>query len=250
MNYEGYTESFMDNFGDLRNTCREVVVGNVQYLIFTFQFGVSKSIVDWASQIIEAHPFHNVIITMHAYMYNDGTRQDANDYYPDSYIGENLWNDFVSQHENITMVLSGHIDNEVLTYRQDKGVNGNVVTQMLIDPQGIDADVSHSGMVAMFYFSEDGKNVQVEWYSTFQEQLYGYANRFELEVNSIIDPDFNPNAGKDEPTDSSSSNNTPSASSSEQSGSPLAGCMGFVGAEGLISIAIVICAIAKSKKEN
>ena len=95
---------------------------------------------------------------------------------------------------------------------------------MLIDPQGIDLTYP-TGMITMLYFSDDGKDVQVRWYSPIQDKFYRAENQFTMQVDSIV-------------------------SSNEPAVEEKAGCMGFVGAEGLISIAVAICAIAKSKKEN
>ena len=41
------------------------------------------------------------------------------------------------------------------------------------------------GLVAMFYFSEDGRNVQVEYYSTIQEKYFMYTNQFTFELEVV-----------------------------------------------------------------
>jgi hypothetical protein len=69
--------------------------------------------------------------------------------------------------------------------REDDGVNGNKVVQMLIDPQGMDA-ASPVGMVAMFHFSEDGKTVQVEYYSTLEEKWYHPDNQFTFTLDVVM----------------------------------------------------------------
>ena len=52
--------------------------------------------------------------------------------------GQGMWEKFISQYENIFLVMSGHNCDEDVVYRQDYGVHGNVVTQILIDFQDVD----------------------------------------------------------------------------------------------------------------
>jgi len=84
--------------------------------------------------------------------------------------GAELWEKLVSQHSNIVMVLCGH-DHKTkdIVRREREGVNGNVVTEMLICPQSIDVNDSSTpkaGMVAMLYFSNGGKDISVEYVNT------------------------------------------------------------------------------------
>jgi len=70
-----------------------------------------------------------------------------------------MWNKLISQHEKIIMTFSGHAPCANVVMRQDKGVHGNTVSQFLVDVQTMDKTYNYeTGMVAMLYFSEDGKN--------------------------------------------------------------------------------------------
>ncbi len=88
-------------------------------------------------------------------------------------------------HENIVMKLCGHIAADTVVMNERGGVNGNVVKEFLINPQTNDTTYEGTGMVSMFYFSEDGKNVQVETYSTIREAFYRKDNQFEFELNTV-----------------------------------------------------------------
>ena len=72
----------------------------------------------------------------------------------------------VSKHENIFMILCGHDSSSTIVMKQTAGDNGNIVTQMLINPQGVDGGQTPTGMVAMLYFAKDGRSIEVEYYST------------------------------------------------------------------------------------
>ena len=101
-----------------------------------------------------------------------------------------MWNKLIKKHKNIVLVLSGHdpCDNVIMT--QTKGENGNTVTQMLIDGQGVDAAQGASGLVAMLYFSEDGKKVSVEYYSTIKEQYFMSDSQFSFELDLVDEEDI------------------------------------------------------------
>jgi hypothetical protein len=113
-------------------------------------------------------------------MYHDGTTLSKEDCYPpstytgytDAQNGDDMWDKAFSQHKNVLLVLSGHDPWQHIVYRQDKGVNGNTVTQMLIDPQYTDLYVGSTAMVAMLYFSEDGQTMTVRFYSVSKD-CYG-----------------------------------------------------------------------------
>ena len=185
----------------IENTWRKIKVNGVEYLIFTLDYGAKDPVLAWAGEIIDANPQSHVIITTHAYMFRDGTTLDAGDVYPPSNAdaennnGDDMWNEFVSQHENIFLVLSGHDPEDDVIMRQDAGVHGNTVTQMLIDPQGMDQGYlgtgdDPTGMVCLLHFSGDAKTVDVEYYSTVRGAYYKTSNQFTFETGiSAVDPD-------------------------------------------------------------
>ncbi len=174
---------------DICNSWQELTVGEIKYLIFTLDYGAYDEVLDWASEIIAAHPEHNVIITTHAYLFRDGTTLDAGDVVPPSNKGsqynngDHMWDKLIKKHENIVLVLSGHDPCDYVVYAQDKGTNGNVVTQMLIDPQGVDKAQGGVGLVTMLYFSADGKTMQVETYSTDRKAFFLEENQFTLTLD-------------------------------------------------------------------
>jgi hypothetical protein len=72
------------------------------------------------------------------------------------------------------------------------GENGNIVTQFLVDPQGVDAALGATGMVAMLYFSEDGKTLTVEQYSTVKDMYYMSTSQFTLPLDGKDEPSVAP----------------------------------------------------------
>ena len=100
--------------------------------------------------------------------------------------GDHMWDKLISKYENIVLVLSGHDPCDRIVTTQTKGVGGNTVTQMLIDPQGLDDEVrGGTGMVAMLYFSEDGSQVQVEYISTVKNAYFLEENQFSVTLDTV-----------------------------------------------------------------
>ena len=198
--YDDYKDVISGSYeGDMRNTYQKFSVGNVKYMVFALDYGPSNDVLAWAKDVIDSHPDYNVIITTHAYLFRDGTTLDVDDVVPplkvhESYTpersgknnGDHIWDKLVSQCENIVLVLSGHDPWDDIVMTQEKGLHGNTVTQMLIDPQAVDKTVDGGvGAVAMLYFSEDGKDVTVRYYSTLQEKYFMNGSQFSMTLNVV-----------------------------------------------------------------
>ncbi|MBO4860498.1 MAG: metallophosphoesterase [Clostridia bacterium] len=182
-----YTESYDEK---IENTARIVQIGMVKYLILTLDYGAADKVLDWAGKVIESHPDCNVIVTTHCYLFRDGTTLDANDVCPPTASGgynngDHMWEKFVSKHRNISLVISGHdpCDNVVVT--RSEGAGGATVTQMLVDPQGMDL-TSPAGMICMLYFSEDGTQVQVEYYSAIRDRYFKKSNQTSFTLETTV----------------------------------------------------------------
>lgn len=84
----------------------------------------------------------------------------------------------LKNHENVLAVVCGHVGTLRPVYSTvRRGVNGNMVRQILVDPQGYDlreengkgaviSGVQDTGMVLYMNFSEDGSKVTFDYYST------------------------------------------------------------------------------------
>ena len=82
---------------------------------------------------------------------------------------------------------------------------------MLVNPQLLDALSGNACMVAMLYFSEDGKNVELQYYSTHYKMYYREANQFSFTVHTVergTYPDPTTAASTTKPTVSSKTEGT------------------------------------------
>ncbi|MBQ7934935.1 MAG: metallophosphoesterase [Clostridia bacterium] len=201
ISFEDYGSTVDGTFDDtMLNTYKCFDVGNVPYLILALDYLPSDEVLEWANGIVAAHPDRNVIVMTHSYMNNLGNRisntatgtladdgdEEAVNETLSGNCGTDMWNKFICKHENITLVLCGHTyTTDLIKTVQEKGVHGNTVTQMVINPQRIDRELDGVGIVTMLYFSKDGSQVQVEHYSTVEEAYFLEENQFSFELDLI-----------------------------------------------------------------
>ncbi len=177
--------------GTMLNTYQFFNVGDTKFMSLALDIGAGDDVLAWASEVIEENPDTNVIVSTHIYMNSDGSlmtegvEMNPVTWYGGEKYADETWTDFLSQHENIVLVLCGHISTDTIVVRQDKGVNGNTVTQILVDPQKTDKTIGACGLVAMLYFKNDGKTVEVEYYSTVNEAYFLEENQFTFEIDLV-----------------------------------------------------------------
>lgn len=201
--YTPYTENIAGYMteGDIGNVYHTFEANGTKYMILCLDFGTKDPAIEWAASVIEAHPEHQVIVTTHAYLEKDGSLLETGEDYspsksyydPTNNDGNDLWEKLICKHENITMVICGHMTCDDVVFSQVQGDHGNTVTQMLIDPQGIDKDTTGAkAMVAMLYFDENGHDVAVEYYSTakdaYRELKHIDLNHVHEYVPTVIEP--------------------------------------------------------------
>lgn len=188
--YEQYKAKYSGSAnGKIENTCQFLSVGKVDYLIFSLDFGASDDVLNWAAGIIETHPNYNVIITTHSYLTRDGkytTRDNDTSLQNAANTGEDIWNKLVKKYDNVVMVISGHVYANDIIVNDAVGDHGNKIKQIVVNPQVADAMTDGgTGMIAMLYFSADGKNVQVEYYSTVRKQWLADTNQFSMTLDVV-----------------------------------------------------------------
>ncbi|MBE6588975.1 MAG: hypothetical protein E7643_02235 [Ruminococcaceae bacterium] len=197
--HEGYTQNIAGYYkeGRIENVYHTFTIGETDYMILCLDFGAKDDVLEWANELVAAHPAHRVIVTTHGYLEPDGSLLETGEAYcpSSSYYdstnndGDDLWNKFVRKHANICMVMCGHMTTSDVIVSKQTGDYGNEVTQILIDPQGLDTSSAPRGMVAMLYFSEDGTQVDVEYYSTITD-VYRPSSEFTVSYGGTVAPSY------------------------------------------------------------
>jgi hypothetical protein len=152
--------------------------GELEFMIVSLEVGPTDDMLAWADSLIANNSPKRVIVMTHSYM----QAQDKRDY-PGGFgylpagsgnTGEEIWEKLVKKHENIFLVLSGHVANVdshkgLLTSR---GAKGNLVYQQL------NGD-GHDGWLRILQFVPDENKIYVSSYSPWKpenrkEQLKQY----------------------------------------------------------------------------
>lgn len=178
--------------GKPENTYSLQTIYGVKYLFINLDFGPSDDVLEWAGNLCDTYSDRNVIISTHCFLFRDGTTLDSTDLYPPTQSGlendgDGIWEKLGSKHSNISIILCGHdpINNIVTT--KMTGDSGNTVTCFLIDQQYIDKNIGLSGMLTFLHFSDGGKTVTVETYSTAEKKLYKVNNQFTVTGINVVE---------------------------------------------------------------
>ena len=170
--------------GKVEDSYRKIVAGGNKYIIFTVEYYATPETVVWMNELLAENPDYTAIVTLHGFLTRDHTfldlhetttpEEDAQkDNWKETATGgmvspRQLWEEVLSKHANVQMVLCGHIDEDNVLTSQLEGEKGNTVTFMLTDTQTIDSSTP-VGVVTMLYFTADGKVAHVEHISTVRD---------------------------------------------------------------------------------
>lgn len=162
------------------NSCAEYDLAGEKWLVFSLEFGPRNKTIDWANKLIAKHPDHKIIVSTHAYLYNDNTLQDGDDWYlPQKYgvgkatgddkvnDGGELWEKLINPNKNTLLVFSGHILGSGVGQLVSKNKFGNNVYQMLANYQKnvIGVEKGDSGYLRIIKVDKNHKTISVKTYS-------------------------------------------------------------------------------------
>ncbi|MDY0063313.1 MAG: metallophosphoesterase, partial [Myxococcota bacterium] len=111
-------------------------VGPLKFMVLSLEYAPRKDVVCWAEQQILAHPEHRVILATHCYLSHGGAYAvncPDEDYRVPGSNGRDLWEELVSRHSNVFLVVSGHVGDSEYVPRVNH--TGTTVHQVLVDYQ-------------------------------------------------------------------------------------------------------------------
>jgi hypothetical protein len=134
------------------------------FLHIDLELEPSADSLQWASQIIQAHPGMPTIVSTHEYLTYAGNRS-SNSYRGGS-TGTDVWTNFVSPNSQIFMVLCGHSfgsNGEGAINHASTNAAGKLVYEELTDYQGV--GVTGSGWMRFMQFDSDLQQISFTTYS-------------------------------------------------------------------------------------
>jgi len=135
--------------------------GGLKWLVLSLEFCARQEPVTWAGKVISEHPDYNVIILTHYHLNGKGEIAPDNAGYG-NLSPKAIYDQMISQYPNVRLVLSGHTGSSV--YRDDTGVKGNHIYQILQDYQGEDFG---GGFIRLLEIDPEKGTMSAKMYSPF-----------------------------------------------------------------------------------
>ena len=203
----------------MSNSYRKLEIGNHKYLMLNLDFRVTPESLAWANDLIYDNYEYKVIISLHAYLGGDGNfykddigSSNATDTVLEwlPYDGEYLWENLFARHENIMMVLCGHLGVTDPVVQTRTANNGNQVIEILVDPDSFEKD-NPCGFVLMLNFTEDAQKIEVEYLAPAKGKFFKEKNQRTLTLPEGMLPTYDPtpaSAGTEVTTERADSTDT------------------------------------------
>jgi len=151
--------------------------GGMEFLIMALEFKPRDVVLEWANGVVATHPDRRCIVVTHAYLDDEASLYDGSGYDHEGNDGRGMWDRFVKRHENVFLVLCGHVLGEAL--RTTQGDHGNDVYQVLADYQGMAN--GGDGFLRIMTFVPKEDTIQVRTYSpTRDHELTRESSAFSL----------------------------------------------------------------------
>jgi len=163
----GNADYYQKPDGSITNSYRAIEICGNKYLILTLDKNATTSVLRWAESAIKKYPDHRVIVTTHCYLEENG-KPGTN-----AKVDGNVLFAYLKKYANVEFIISGHEYAYGVCWTKQQGNNGNVVNQILANPQGPYFDrEGATGMIAMLYFSADGTDVEVRYISSVNNTFF------------------------------------------------------------------------------
>lgn len=130
---------YVGNFREGANSAQLFEGGGYRFLHLGLEMSPRDDVLEWAAAMIALYPGLPTIVTIHEFLDEAGRRQpadviDLTKVDPDRNAPQAVWDKFIARHDQILMVLNGHMHGSM--NRTDRNAFGHDVHQMLADYQG------------------------------------------------------------------------------------------------------------------
>lgn len=118
--------------GKSDNAFHQFTAGNKKWMVINLEFCARESAVKWADSIISTYADYNTIVLTHYHLTPTGEINNNNAGYGNMKCSD-IFNNYLKNHKNLLMVLSGHVC--YAAQRTDIGSQGNTIYSVLQDYQ-------------------------------------------------------------------------------------------------------------------
>ncbi len=161
------------------NSYRTAEICGIPYLFVTVDFNPTENVVRWLDRILGEYSHHHAILVLHSYLEENGelrTTEKGDTMFPLGFTSDKLWEMALRKHKNLLMILCGHVFAVDPVYTTQVGDHGNVVHEILVNPQTYDTGkkedgtvsggTQDTGLVLYLNFSQNGAKLTLDYYST------------------------------------------------------------------------------------
>ncbi len=254
--YWSATTGYHEN--SIVNSYKTVEICGNKYVFITVDFNPTMKVVNWLNDTLEKYSDHMAIVTTHAYIDRNGHHLPENDgtMIDHGIAAPQLWESCLKLHENLLMVVCGHVSYIKPLVSARKGVNGNVVREILVNPQGYDLNresgggVQDTGAVLYMNFSENGGKVTFDYYSTLMNKEYAVEsypmNLYKEKPLFLEEQEVDAKVEEEKKPDPVPTSSTEPQLQGQSGGAVIAV---IVGASAVVVIAVVAVVVRKKKKK-
>lgn len=197
--YDWYIDEYN---GVVSNQAATLTLGGVKYLFLSLEIFPRSAVLTWAENIITAQNPDRIILGTHMFLLPDGTPQEYGDssgggspeFYSfcdyrtdaDCTSGKDLYDNFISQHDNIILVMNGH-DISATTpgegwSRRTTTVNGNTINQHFFNYQNLSGN--DRAWLRLYRFDQSDNTCDVETYNPVTDSnKTDSGNQFSISYN-------------------------------------------------------------------
>ncbi|HBE71077.1 MAG TPA: hypothetical protein DDW52_23265, partial [Planctomycetaceae bacterium] len=158
--------------------------GGTEWIGIALEWAPRDRALAWADELLKKHSERRAILVTHAYTYYDDsiydiTQRTDQDWSPYRYgvkdspegvnDGGDIWKKVIDHHENVELVLSGHVLGDGAGRVTSRTRNGNSVHQVLANYQMLPE--GGQGWLRLIEFLPDGQTIQIRTYSPVLDQF-------------------------------------------------------------------------------
>jgi hypothetical protein len=135
--------------------CDYAIVNNL--LIVGLQWNPTPLMLQWADNVLHRHSYISAVVFTHEYLDKNGQRSE---------MGEKIWQELISKHDNIILVLNGHFRNFSGNIYKIDTLGGHPVYQCLSNYQHLD----NGGDGWLRIYTINDEQIDVQAYSPYLKQ--------------------------------------------------------------------------------
>ena len=156
--------------------------GGMNFIALNLQYNPPADVISWAGNVLNKYKNRRAIISTHAYLDLDGTKL---------FEGRHIWDNLVVPHNNVFLVLCGHMyaDSEPGEAQKIDNLGNRTVYQLLADYQGLPS--GGDGWLRIMKFVPSENTIQVKTYSPYLDNYRTNSDsQFELyyPMNETVAP--------------------------------------------------------------